>query len=87
MASSMLYVGLERQQEAIISGTTTYSADLWDGWSLSYEGLAIATAKNEAEAIQEAKDWAKTLRSSVPEDAWLRIIVNGVMRTYRVGEL
>ena len=54
MASSMLYVGLERQQEAIISGTTTYSADLWDGWSLSYECLAIATAKNEAEAIINA---------------------------------
>lgn len=57
---------------------------MWDG-TLAHDGLAVATAANEAAAIQKAKVWAKSL-DSVPENAWLRVNVNGTIRTFRFGE-
>jgi hypothetical protein len=62
----------------------TYYADVWDG-TLSHDGLGISAAANEAEAVQEAKAWAKSL-DSVPENAWLRVNINGTIRSFRFGE-
>jgi hypothetical protein len=65
---------------------STYSADQWDDRG-SYGSLGVSTAANKAEALQEAKDWAKELLGSAPEDAWLRVNVDGVMSSFRLREL
>jgi hypothetical protein len=64
--------------------SVTYSADIWDGQE-AHDSLGIASAANEAEAIQKAKAWAKSL-ASVPEgEAWSRVNINGVLQSFRLA--
>jgi hypothetical protein len=71
--------------EAIVS--VIYSADLWDGRE-SYDSKAVATANNEAEAIQRAKNWAKaSVSHSATNKMWLRVNVVGKMQSFAVEEL
>jgi hypothetical protein len=67
--------------------TTIFFADVWDG-TVVHQTLRIATASSEADAVRRAKVWAKSL-NSVPENAWLRVDIDGAIRTirtFRFGE-
>ena len=64
--------------------SVTFSADIWDGRE-AHDGLAMASVSTEAEAVQQALAWAKSL-ASVPGNAWLRVNINGALRSFRLGE-
>ena len=66
--------------------TTTFSADLYDGSALTYEVKETANAANETEAIQKAKNWARSF-DQVPRAAWLRVHINDSVRSFRLSDL
>jgi len=64
--------------------SVTYSADIWDGRQ-AHDSLGVTAASTKAEAIEKSKAWAKS-RPSIPDRAWLRVNIDGVLHSLALGE-
>jgi hypothetical protein len=66
--------------------TVIYSADLWDGKYLTYASKGFTPAGDETEAVENSKLWAAAL-NNVPDNAWLRVNINGVITSLRLADI